>query len=58
MLKAIVRRGAPTMANDVLRWVKRMFDYAIKRQMIHASIRRRLSIWRTLAAKRSPATAG
>jgi integrase len=34
MLKAIVRRGAPTMANDVLRWVKRMFDYAIKRQMI------------------------
>lgn len=34
MLKAIVKRGAPTMANDVLRWVKRMFDYAIKRQMV------------------------
>lgn len=33
MLKAIVKRGAPTMANDVLRWVKRMFDYAVKRQM-------------------------
>lgn len=33
MLKVIVKRGAPTMANDVLRWVKRMFDYAIKRQM-------------------------
>lgn len=33
MLKAIVKRGAPTMANDVLRWVKRMFDYAMKRQM-------------------------
>lgn len=33
MLQAIVKRGAPTMANDVLRWVKRMFDYAIKRQM-------------------------
>lgn len=34
MLKAIVKRGAPTMANDVLRWVKRMFDYAIKREMV------------------------
>lgn len=33
MLKAIVKRGAPTMATDVLRWVKRMFDYAIKREM-------------------------
>jgi integrase len=33
MLKAIVKRGAPTMANDVLRWVKRMFDYGVKRQM-------------------------
>ncbi|MCL2644385.1 MAG: tyrosine-type recombinase/integrase [Betaproteobacteria bacterium] len=33
MLKTIVKRGAPTMANDVLRWVKRMFDYATKRQM-------------------------
>lgn len=32
MLKAIVKRGAPTMANDVVRWVKRMFDYAIKRE--------------------------
>jgi integrase len=34
MLQTIVKRGAPTMANDVLRWVKRMFDYAIKRQMV------------------------
>lgn len=34
MLKTIVKRGAPTMANDVLRWVKRMFDYAMKRQMV------------------------
>lgn len=33
MLKEIVKRGAPTMANDVLRWVKRMFDYGVKRQM-------------------------
>ncbi len=34
MLQAIVKRGAPTIANDVLRWVKRMFDYAIKRGML------------------------
>lgn len=34
MLKGIVKRGAPTMANDCLRWVRRMFDYAIKRQMV------------------------
>jgi integrase len=33
MLQAIVKRGAPTMANDVLRWTRRMFDYAIKRHM-------------------------
>lgn len=33
MLQTIVKRGAPTMANDVLRWTKRMFDYALKRQM-------------------------
>jgi len=31
MLKAIVKRGAPTVANDVLRWTRRLFDYAIKR---------------------------
>ncbi len=29
MLKAIIKRGAPTMANDVLRWTRRIFDYAI-----------------------------
>ncbi|MEM8216365.1 tyrosine-type recombinase/integrase [Morganella morganii] len=34
MLKGIVDRGAPTIATDVLRWVRRMFDYAIKRQMM------------------------
>jgi hypothetical protein len=34
MLKAIVARGAPTMATDVMRWVKRMFDYAVKREMM------------------------
>lgn len=34
MLKAIIKRGAPTMANDVLRWTKRIFDYAIKRHIV------------------------
>lgn len=34
LLKAIVKRGAPTMANDVLRWLKRMFDYAVKRELV------------------------
>jgi integrase len=34
MLRTVVKRGAPTMANDVLRWVRRMFDYAIKRHMV------------------------
>lgn len=37
MLQAIVKRGAPTIANDVLRWVRRMFDYAIKRQMMETN---------------------
>jgi integrase len=34
MLQAVVRRGAPTTANDVLRWVRRMFDFAIKRHLV------------------------
>lgn len=34
LLKAVIKRGAPTVANDVLRWLKRMFDYAIKRERI------------------------
>lgn len=34
MLQVIVKRGAPTIANDVLRWTRRMFDYAIKRHMV------------------------
>lgn len=34
MLQTIVRRGAPTVANDVLRWTRRMFDYAVRRQMV------------------------
>ena len=34
MLQAIVKRGAPTVANDVLRWTKRIFDFAIKRHVV------------------------
>lgn len=34
MLKGIVARGAPTMATDVMRWGKRMFDYAVKRELV------------------------
>lgn len=34
MLRAVVKRWAPTIANDVLRWVRRMFDYAIKRHLV------------------------
>jgi hypothetical protein len=33
MLESIVDRSAPTVANDVLRWTKRKFDYAIKRHI-------------------------
>jgi integrase len=33
MLRAVVKRGTP-VANDVLRWVRRMFDYAIKRHLV------------------------
>lgn len=28
LLQSVVKRGAPTMANDVLRWLKRMFNHA------------------------------
>ncbi|WP_218645055.1 site-specific integrase [Aquitalea sp. LB_tupeE] len=34
MLQAIVKRGAPSIANDTLRWVRRMFDYGIKRHIL------------------------
>lgn len=34
LLRGIVKRGAPTMATDVLRWLKRMFNYAIKRELM------------------------
>ncbi|WP_223146789.1 tyrosine-type recombinase/integrase [Methylomonas fluvii] len=51
MLETIVERGAPTIANDVLRWTKRMFDFAIKRHITN-SIRRRLLTCPTLAARK------
>ena len=34
ILKTVVKRGAPSIANDTLRWLKRMFNYAIKRHII------------------------
>ncbi|MCV1327369.1 tyrosine-type recombinase/integrase [Escherichia coli] len=34
MLQKIVQRGAPTVANDVLRWTRRIFDYGIRRHML------------------------
>ena len=34
MLQSIVKRGAPSIANDTLRWVRRMFDYGIKRHIL------------------------
>jgi integrase len=37
MLQTIVKRGAPTIANDVLRWTRRMFDFGIKRHMVQTN---------------------
>lgn len=37
MLQRIIDRGAPTVANDVLRWTKRIFDYAIKRHALETN---------------------
>lgn len=34
MLQNILTRGAPTVANDVLRWTRRIFNYGIKRHML------------------------
>lgn len=34
LLKSVIKRGAPTVANDVLRWTRRMFDFAVKRHMV------------------------
>ncbi|HHH0823628.1 TPA: tyrosine-type recombinase/integrase [Yersinia enterocolitica] len=37
MLQKIVLRGAPTVANDVLRWTRRIFDYGIRRHMLETN---------------------
>ena len=37
MLQVIIKRGAPTVANDVLRWTKRIFDFAIKRHVVETN---------------------
>lgn len=37
MLQTIVKRGAPTIAKDVLRWTRRIVDYAVKRHMVRYS---------------------
>ncbi|MSP27077.1 MAG: site-specific integrase [Methylococcales bacterium] len=34
MLHTIIERGSPTIANDILKWTKRVFDYAIKRHIV------------------------
>ncbi|MDP3840722.1 MAG: Arm DNA-binding domain-containing protein, partial [Methylococcales bacterium] len=34
MLHTIIERGSPTIANDILKWTKRIFDYAIKRHIV------------------------
>jgi integrase len=50
MLNAIVERSAPTTANDVLRWTRKLFDYAI--------IQERTSLVRNPAAKLTDNEAG
>ncbi|OWR38645.1 tyrosine-type recombinase/integrase [Escherichia coli] len=37
LLQAILKRGAPSIANDVLRWIRRIFDHAIKLGMIEVN---------------------
>lgn len=34
LLQTVIRRGAPTVANDVLRWMRRIFDFAVKRHLV------------------------
>jgi integrase len=34
ILKSVLKRGAPSISNDVLRWLKRIFNYAVKRHVI------------------------
>lgn len=37
MLQTVIKRGARTVANDVLRWTKRIFDFGIKRHVIETN---------------------
>lgn len=37
MLQTVLKRGARTVANDVLRWTKRILDYGIKRQVLETN---------------------
>ncbi|MCR8999359.1 tyrosine-type recombinase/integrase [Rahnella perminowiae] len=37
MLQSILARGAPTVANDVLRWTRRIFNYGIKRHALEVN---------------------
>jgi integrase len=50
MLNAIVDRDAPTTANDVLRWTRKLFDYAINQE--------RTSLARNPAARLTDEEAG
>ena len=34
MVQSVIKRGAPTMANDVLRWTRKIFDYAMRRELV------------------------
>jgi hypothetical protein len=51
MLKAIIKRGAPTMANDVLRWTRRRVTTPLNGTCCNITPRPLLA-WRTLAAKK------
>ncbi|MBG5891043.1 MULTISPECIES: tyrosine-type recombinase/integrase [Providencia] len=37
LIQSITDRGAPTVANDALRNLKRIFDYAVRRQLIESN---------------------
>ncbi|HHQ4447562.1 TPA: tyrosine-type recombinase/integrase [Aeromonas hydrophila] len=37
LLQSILDRGSPTMANNILGWLKRLFDYAIKRHIVESN---------------------
>ncbi|MGL6286868.1 tyrosine-type recombinase/integrase [Aeromonas hydrophila] len=37
LLLSIVKRGSPSMANSILAWLKRLFDYAIKLHIVESN---------------------